>query len=171
MLLEFLAALVTAVACAGLWLIARKVLGERLPRWSMPAAAALGLISFTVWSEYSWFSRVSAQLPDGVKVISAPRDPQALRPWTFLAPLVTHFAAVDTRSMRPNPQNEALMLAQVYAFARWRGMTEGYVVVDCAGSQSVMLTGDTTFDDTGTLVGGTWTPADAALLGATCGKG
>lgn len=171
MALEFLAALVAAVACAGLGLIARKLSRDRLPRWTMPFAAAVGLIGFTVWSEYSWFGRVSAELPDGVVVISAPRDPQPLRPWTFVAPLVTHFAAVDTRSLRPNPGNETLVLAQVYAFARWRGVQEGYVVVDCAGSQSVMLTGDTTFDDTGTLVGGTWTPADTALLGATCGKG
>lgn len=169
--LEFLAAIVAAIACAGLGLIAGKLSGGRLPKWTVPFAAGLGLIGYTAWSEYSWYGRVSGSLPEGVEVISVMQDPQALRPWTFLVPMARQFVAADTRSLVPHPANPDLILARVYGFARWQGVKDGFVVVDCGGAQSVMLTETAVIGDDGKLSGAEWQAADEMMLGATCRKG
>ena len=38
------------------------------PRWIMPAGIGLAMLGFTVWNEYSWYSRVTDQLPASVEV-------------------------------------------------------------------------------------------------------
>lgn len=171
--LELIAAIVAAVGFAGLALMAQKLTGGRLPKWITPFAAGVGLIGFTVWSEYDWFDRVSGKLPEGVKVVWTDTTPQALRPWTFIAPLTTRFIAMDERGLAPHPDNAALVLAPVYAFARWRGVDEGFLVVDCAAQQSVKLTATVTIREDGTLTGGEWQPLDPdGDIGPTaCTKG
>lgn len=154
--LELLAAIVAAVAFAGIAMMLRKVTRDRLPRWIVPAAAGLGLIGFTAWSEYSWFARVSGELPEGVEVVWADDNPQALRPWTFAAPLVTRFLAMDSRTLARHPAKDDLVLAEVYAFARWRGVEQGLVVVDCAGMRSVRLAEGVRISEAGELEGGAW---------------
>jgi hypothetical protein len=57
--LELIAAIVAAIASAGIALILRKLSRNRLPAWILPAAAALGLISYTAWSEYRWSGRMT----------------------------------------------------------------------------------------------------------------
>lgn len=171
MALELIAALIAAVACAGLALIAGRLSGGRLPRWFMPFAAALGLIGFTIWSEYSWFSRVSGELPEGVMVIDAPRTPQVTRPWTFIVPMTSHFTVVDTRKLAAHPARATLVMVPIYAFARWNPVRDGYVVVDCMAKTSVMLTDAVTINDAGTLTGGEWSPATEAMLGTICLEG
>lgn len=159
--LELLAAIVAAVAFAGIALMLRKLTRDRLPSWIVPAAAGFGLIAFTAWNEYSWYGRVSAELPEGVEVVWQDVAPQPLRPWTYLVPLTTRFLALDSRSLARHPGNDALVLADVYAFARWRGVEQGIVVVDCAEGRSVRLTAEMKIDDAGVLTGGEWVPIAA----------
>ena len=156
--LELIAAIVAAIACAGIAMILRKLSRNRLPAWIMPAAAALGLISYTAWSEYSWYGRLAGALPEGVAVVWADDRPQALRPWTMIAPLVTRFVALDTREMLVHPGNADLILANAYGFARWRGVEQWTVAVDCAGQRSVRMTTEMKITDAGVLEGGEWEP-------------
>lgn len=169
--LELLAAIVAAVACAGIALMLRKATRQRLPSWIVPAAAGLGLIGFTAWNEYSWFSRVSAALPDGVKVVWQDDAPQLLRPWTYVVPLTVRFLAMDTRNLAKHPGNADLVLTDVYAFARWRGVEQGVVVVDCAKASLVRLTTETKIDDAGVLTGGEWQPVAEGDATATLACG
>lgn len=164
MALELLAAIVAAIACAGLALMARKISGGRLPVWITPFAAGFGLIAFTVWSEYDWFPRLRATLPEGVEVVWSDATPQPLRPWSFVLPLQTRFMAMDTRRLAPHPDHPALVLAPVYAFARWRGVEEGFLILDCPGRRSVPLTKDIRLAPDGMLSGAEWqamAPEDA----------
>ena len=74
MLLDLIATLAAAFGCAGLALAARLISRGRLPRWIVPMSAGLGMLLFSVWNEYTWFDRVTAQLPETVVVASAPAD-------------------------------------------------------------------------------------------------
>jgi hypothetical protein len=170
---ELIAAIVAAVACGGFVHLLRRMTGERLPRWLVPASAAAGLILFTLWSEYDWFGRVSRGLPEGVEVAWSESEASALRPWTFLVPLTTRFVAVDTREMKRHPAKPELHMATVYSFARWQPPVEGLMVVDCAAGRRVMVTDSVTISDAGDLVGGEWIDAGAqdGFRAAVCGEG
>ncbi|MEY4982373.1 MAG: hypothetical protein RIR62_639 [Pseudomonadota bacterium] len=171
--IELIAAFVAAVACAGLAMTARKLSGGRLPKWITPAAAGAGMIAFAVWNEYDWFGRLETSLPEGAVIIYRDDSPSPLRPWTMLFPMTKAFTAMDTRRLAPHPQNPDLVLAPVYAFARWQGVREGYMVVDCAARQSALLTEGVSIDASGALVGAAWTPAEAddPIGRAACSRG
>jgi hypothetical protein len=161
MAIELIAALAAAAALAGIAHLLRRLSGGRLPRWLVPVAAGLGLIGFTVWSEYDWFDRVSAELPEGVPVVSVTREPSPLRPWTYAAPLVTGFVALDARSLGRHPARAELVMAKVYGFARWRPVQEGLMVIDCSSARRVLLTEGVAISDAGELTGGAWVAGQA----------
>ena len=74
MALELIAAIVAAVAFGGIAHLAAALLGYRPCRaGSCRRPAGLGLIGYTVWSEYDWFGRVSAELPPEVEVVGHAR--------------------------------------------------------------------------------------------------
>ena len=172
MAFELLAAIVTAVAFAGMAHLVWRLSGRRLPRWIVPAAAAIGLIGFTVWSEYDWFGRVSAELPPGVEVVWSESGANGLRPWTHLFPLTTRFVAMDTREVATHPANAALRLVPVYDIARWTPTRDGKMVFDCAAGRQVLLTDRVIIDDQGNLSGAEWVTAgpEDAFQKQACGK-
>ena len=171
--IELIAAFVAAIASAGVAMLLRKLSRGRLPKWITPAAAGAGMIGFAVWSEYDWFGRMAGELPEGVAVIWQNDTPNPLRPWTFVVPLTTAFTAMDTRKLAPHPDTADLVLAPIYAFARWQGVKEGFLVVDCAAEKSAMLTEAVQIDTSGQLTGADWTPwaEDDRLGRAACPEG
>jgi len=172
MALELIAAIVAAVAMWGMAHLAQRFSGGRLPRWIMPAAAALGLIGFTVWSEYDWFSRVSAELPPGVEVVWSEAGSDALRPWTHLVPLTTRFVALDQRETARHPANADLRLVRLYNFARWKPTKDAMMVFDCAEGRQILLTDKVTITDQGALSGAEWVVAkpEDAFQRLVCGE-
>ena len=158
MAIELIAAFIAAIACAGIGMLLRRMSGGRLPKWFVPAAAGAGMIGYAVVMEYGWYGRQAAALPEGVVVVWQDQRPQALRPWTMAFPMTSRFLAMDTRTLAAHPGGADLILAEVYGFARWQGIDQGLLVVDCAADRSVRLTTETRIDDAGTLTGGEWQP-------------
>jgi hypothetical protein len=170
MALELIAAIVAAVGFAGIAMLLRKLTRQRLPKWIVPAAAGAGLLGFTVWSEYDWFSRVSGNLPGGVIVVHAEAGASPLRPWSYLFPMTTRFVAMDTGATVPHPEADMLRLVRLYNFVRWGGVTEGLMVVDCEGKRQVLVTEGVVVAPDGHMTGGTWVAAapDDAIQMAAC---
>jgi hypothetical protein len=172
MALELIAALIAA-ATLGLmaWALRRLVPG--LPKWLVPVAAGLGLIGFTIWSEYNWFSRVSAELPAGFAVAGAEATTSPLRPWTFLFPLITRFQAIDTGQIAQHPARADLVMAPVFAFVRWQNPQSALVVFDCAGNRRVPVVEGMQIDASGQLSGADWVVLDGKdeLQQAACREG
>ncbi|MDO9641360.1 MAG: hypothetical protein Q7J44_22775 [Pseudotabrizicola sp.] len=159
MALEFFAALVAAVAFGGVVHLLRRLTGYRLPKWSVTVAAAVGLIGTTIWLEYDWFNRVSAELPEGVQVVWHAEEVMALRPWTLIAPITTRFVAMDTRAIVQHPNNANLRMAKLFNFGRWRSVTDALMVVDCAQRRQVLVTEGVGISDDGVLQGAEWVSA------------
>ncbi|HSF65117.1 MAG TPA: hypothetical protein VLA78_12055 [Paracoccaceae bacterium] len=155
MALELIGAVFAALALGLLvWALRRSF--PSLPRWAVPAAGGLGLIGATVWLEYDWFDRVSRALPPEFAVVNAEPAASPLRPWTYLAPMITRFTALDTSKIARHPDRDDLLIAPVFAFARWQNPQSALVVFDCAGNRRVPVTAGMNIDATGTLTGAEW---------------
>jgi hypothetical protein len=173
MTLELIAAFAAAFALGGVGLVLRHLSRGRLPRWLVPAMAGAGMIGYAVWSEYSWYARSSAVLPQGVVVVWAEPEEMPLRPWTFFAPLVLRYVAMDLRELAIHPVNADLRLAPLYYFGRWENTRNGMMVVDCTAGRQVLVTEGVAITDDGQLAGGTWTdpPDGDGYQKAACGAG
>ena len=172
MALELIAALIAAASLGLLvWALRRRFTG--LPKWSVPLAAAMGLIVFTIWSEYNWYSRVSAALPSELEVVAVQDEAMPLRPWTYLKPIKMRFVALDHRKTLAHPQKEGLRMVTLYSFSRWKPVSEGLMAIDCTGSRQVLVVDGVTITDQGDLVGGDWlaAPAGDPLQQIACKEG
>lgn len=173
MTIELLAVLVAAVAGGGVGLILRRLSGGRLPRWIVPALAAAGLLGMAVYSEYSWYPRLRAGLPEGVVVAQTVESRAPWRPWALVWPLTEGAILVDTRRTLHHPARPDLVITQVWRFARWQGAREIMVAFDCTGARRVDVTEGVRFSDAGELSGGAWVPLapDDPVLRAACEGG
>ena len=171
MALELIAGFVVAITLGLMaWALRRWV--PSLPRWLVPLAAGAGMICYSMWSEYSWFSGVSARLPAGFVVTDARAESTPMRPWTYLAPLVTRFTALDGTKIARHPNQPGMVIAPVFGFVRWQNPTNALLVFDCAKNRRVPVVAGMQIDDTGTLLGAEWTvlPAPDALQQAACSQ-
>jgi hypothetical protein len=160
MAIDLIASLfVAAVTGVLVWLLRRWI--PALPRWLVPASAGLALISYTVWSEYDWYPRMSGQLPPEIEVVATLEEASPFRPWTYLAPTTTSFVALDHRKTLSHPQKAGLRMVTLYSFARTGGMTEGLMAVDCAGARQALMVAGAQITDAGELTGAEWRPAAA----------
>ncbi len=173
MILELLAAVVAGFALAGVVMIARLVVKDRLPRWSVPAAAGLGMLAFTVWNEYDWTRRAVATLPEGVTIAWMNEERTAIRPWTLIAPTTTRFTAVDARNPMTHPDAPDQVMVRVVMFGRFVPGAEIPVVFDCAGGRSAELRSGAAFGEDGKIAEAAWRdlPQDDPVLRTACERG
>lgn len=156
MLFDLIAAVSAGFLLAGLALGLKFILRGRLPAWIVPAAAGFGMLSYAIWSEYSWFDRARATLPDGVEVASSTEVRAWYRPWTYVVPQVVRFIAVDHRMSRRNDAHPGQVLTGVLLMGRWEPSRQIGVIYDCSAARRADLVDGVVFDDAGGLDGATW---------------
>ena len=170
MFLELLAVIFAGVAGAGIMMVIIRATGQRLPKWLTPVAAGTVMIAVSVSSEYSWFGRTKASLPQGLEVIETVETSALWRPWTYAVPITERFVALDTASIQTNPTQPELRLGQIYFYGRWSPLNRLNVATDCQANRRAALIGGITFADNGALVGAEWVsaPKGDPLIEAMC---
>ncbi|MEM6439176.1 MAG: hypothetical protein AAF763_05695 [Pseudomonadota bacterium] len=148
MIFELIAAIVAAVAAAGLAMLLRRV-APAAPKWLVPAAAGAGLLGYSIWSEYSWHGRTVAALPEGVVVLEAIESRAMWRPWSYAAPQVLRFSAIDAGAARRNPDVPHMVIANVILMQRFAPTVVAPVLVDCAGGRRADIADGVAFDEDG----------------------
>ena len=166
MLFELIATITLGVGVAGLILGVQKLTRISVARWVMPAFAGLAMLSYSLWSEYSWFARTSTAL-EGKIVAQKIESRQIWRPWTFIAPVTTRFIALEKDKARAL---DATVLTDVYLIARWQDVPVVPVAFDCLLSQRTDWVDAEAADITDQLADAQWVPLDTAdpLLRAAC---
>ncbi|MFL0692768.1 MAG: hypothetical protein ACJLUP_11880 [Agrobacterium tumefaciens] len=166
MLFELIAAVVTGVALAGVAMLLRWISRGLLPKWIVPAMAGLGMLSYSIWSEYSWFDRMNIALP-GIAVSWKNEQTAFWRPWSYIEPVTTRFTALDVKGAKRHQNQPGLVMVDVLLVARWQPVTPVKVVYDCQnGQRADLVTPEITIADDGSLQGAEWSkvePDDAAL--------
>ena len=158
MLLELIAAVAAGFAGAGIALILRHLSAGKLPRFFIPATAGVAMLGFMIWNEYTWFSRTAETLPEGVVVTSSYSEQAAWRPWTYLHPLVTRFAAVDRLSVRRNDKVPGQLMLDVLLFTRWAQVAKLPILLDCTGRRRADIADGMQFDGDGAVLDAAWVP-------------
>jgi len=173
MFLELVAVIVAGFAAAGLMMTLNFIVARRLPRALIPIAAGLAMIGMAVWSEYNWFERNRANLPDGFEIVVTNESRAAWRPWTYLYPFTDRFIAVQPDAAMTNPAAPGQVLVELFVFGRWAPIARVPVLVDCAGSRRADVIDGIEFSDSGTVEGADWVElaADDPLLAVLCEEG
>lgn len=159
MIFELIAAVVAAVAGAGIAMLLRRMI-PAVPKWVVPVAAGAGMLGYSIWSEYTWRDRTVAALPDGVVVMEEIESRALWRPWTYAAPQVLRFSAVDAAAARRNPSAPGLVMANVILMQRFAPTIVAPVLVDCAEGRRADIADGVDFDDDGVPVVEAWRPMD-----------
>lgn len=172
MFLEFIATIFAGFAAAGVALILGKISGGRLPRWLMPVMAGLAMIGYTVWSEYTWFERTTATMPEGLVVVSQNESKALYRPWTYAFPLTDRFAALDEQSILTNESIPDQRLADMYFWGRWSPIQRVSVAFDCAQGRSAPIVEGVSMGEDGQIENASWSNVglEDPALAAACGS-
>lgn len=154
-----------------LYVIRRSVArqGRRLPRWMFPILIGSSMIGYSIWNEYSWFDRITAQLPPAVAVVGQGQRSDAWAPWTYLWPVTTRFIAMDTRQRVMSSQRPGLVVTELLLVERWQPTRKVQLAFDCHKRQRADLPGSARIEADGTLQGSQWqavTPEDPMLRAA-----
>ncbi|MCB1310968.1 MAG: hypothetical protein KDK29_03335 [Sedimentitalea sp.] len=170
MFLELIATVFAGLAMAGVVMLVNRLTGGRLPRWTAPVAAGLAMLATTISNEYSWYSRTTEGLPEGLTVAQAVESRRAYRPWTYLVPYVDRFVALDEASLQRHPALPDQRIADLYFFGRWSPVKKMPVLFDCAGHRQASLMDGVEFDPDGQVSDAAWIRVEAGdpVLTAVC---
>ncbi|RFC63047.1 hypothetical protein DYI37_13990 [Fulvimarina endophytica] len=136
MLFELVAAITLALGIGGLAYGLRRISGGRLPKTVIPVAAALALVAFAIWGDYSWASRTASALPARVVVVDELGESNVWRPWSYLFPVTERLVALDEGSVRPEANDSGLVRADLYFIERRQAARKSTISVDCASPRS-----------------------------------
>ena len=126
MLLEFMAVIVAGGAMAGIFIGLGKLTKGALPKWTVPAAAGLGMLLTSIAIEYSWYETNTAELPTGSTVIDTAEVQVFYKPWTYVWPYVDGLLAIG-----PVTETGDLRETSVHRRMRWQTPETVNIQMDC----------------------------------------
>ena len=170
MFFELISTIVAGVA-AGLfvWAVNRTLKG-RLPKWLVPVAAGAAMLLATISSEYGWYDRTVATMPEGMVVAQTVEERTFYRPWTYMRPFVSRFVAVDLATARTHPDQPAQRIVDLVFFGRWTRTAKVPALFDCANSQTADIVDGVEFGADGEVLNANWRSmeSDDPILSAAC---
>ena len=157
MFFELAGTIIAGVATALLfWAVNRTLLKGRLPKWLMPASAGLAMLVATISSEYGWFDRTTATMPQGFVVAQTVEEKVFYRPWTYAIPFVSRFVAVDQVSKRTHPAQPNQRIVDLVFYGRWTRTAKVPMLFDCGANQRADIVDGIEFGSDGEVLGADW---------------
>ena len=158
MFFELIGTILAGVAAALLVWALNRTLKGRLPKWLIPVSAGLAMIAATVSSEYSWYDRTVATMPQGMVVAQTIEQQTFYRPWTYAKPFVARYVAVDQISTRTHPDHPEQRIVDLVFYGRWTRTAKVPMLFDCAENQRADVVDGISFGDDGTVLNAQWIP-------------
>ncbi|MEM8824304.1 MAG: hypothetical protein AAGF30_11885 [Pseudomonadota bacterium] len=171
MFFELIGTLVAGFAAGILiWAINRTLLKGRLPGWLVPVSAGVAMLAATISSEYGWFARTKALMPEGMVVAQTIEETTFYRPWTYAKPFVSRFVAVDQATIRTHPSKPEQRIVELVFYGRWTRTAKVPVLFDCKNTKRADIVDGAEFGPDGDIVNAVWrdVPADGPVLKAAC---
>ena len=166
--------IISAMALAALavlfaWALFRTI-KKPMPRALIPTLAAMSVIVYGIYSEYTWEGRTLDQLPGSVEVVHRFQGTSGFSPWAYIFPRTDRLSVVDTADIRRNPALPQLVIANVLFLQRFNPVIRARQLIDCGSYRRADLTKDQTFDQQGLPLDTQWDTleADHPLIAAVC---
>lgn len=156
MFFELIGTIMAGVAMALLVWALNRVLKGRLPSWLIPVSAGLAMLVATISSEYGWFERTKATMPEGMVVAQSIEEQVFYRPWTYAKPYVSRFVAVDQAAMRTHPDQPDKRIVDLVFYGRWARTAKVPVLFDCAAARRADIVDGIEFGTGGEVLGADW---------------
>lgn len=119
MLWTLLAIVVSGLGAAGIAMLLRKLTRNRLPKWIIPAFGGLGMLSYQIHYEYSWFDHQLQRQPAESVLVASETGEVFWRPWTFFWPMTTAFTVLDIKSLhRQDAAGGDVVAFKLYRFEK-----------------------------------------------------
>ncbi|MEM1064394.1 MAG: hypothetical protein AAGJ74_02740 [Pseudomonadota bacterium] len=160
-----------AAAALVVWAIDRFLKG-RLPKWMIPVSAGAVMLIAAISSEYGWYDRTRATMPEGMVVAQSIEEPSAFRPWTYAAPYVTRFVAVDRATIRQHPAQPGQRIVELVFYGRWARTSKIPVLLDCEGGRRADIADGAEFGEDGAITNANWRDlaANDPILTTACAE-
>ena len=141
---NLVATVFAGLGAAGVALAIRSLTRKRAPKWLIPVFAGLGMMTYQVYIEYTWFDHMASRLPDGTRVVSTQHEQVGWRPWSYVVPQITAFTVLDESSLTSAGPNGNLVTFQLYRFRHSYGgrVAQGVYLANCEASEMVPLDDD-----------------------------
>lgn len=157
MFFELIGTIMAGVAMALLVWALNRLLKGRLPSWLIPVSAGLAMLVATISSEYGWFERTKATMPEGMVVAQSVEEQVFYRPWTYAVPYISRFVAVDQAAMRTHPEQPDKRIVDLVFYGRWSRTAKVPVLFDCATARRADIVDGVEFGADGDVLGAEWT--------------
>ncbi|SFR59244.1 hypothetical protein [Litoreibacter janthinus] len=170
MFFELIGTIVAGAAAALLvWAINRTLKG-RLPKWLIPAAAGVAMLMATISSEYGWFERTKASMPEGFVVAQAIEERAFYRPWTYAKPYIARFVAVDQAMARTHDAQPDQRIVDLVFYGRWARTAKVPMLFDCMNAKRADVVDGIEFGADGKVLDAEWRSVepDDPILTAAC---
>lgn len=134
---EIIATILAGFVFAGLALSARLIF-KKIPKWIIPAMAGLGMITYQIVTEYTWFSHTTSNLPEGSVVVASVPKTTFFRPWSYIKPQIFQFVVLDSTHIAPT-KIDGIYQARLYFFERRLPAQELLTVFDCYNARQAHI--------------------------------
>jgi hypothetical protein len=170
MFIHLLATLAIGAIAAGAVYLFSKPFGWKPPSVAYLVAAAAGILGYSIYDEYSWFTRASSALPNRLQIVRTYATSMPYQPWTYAVPRIYRFDAIDLASQRSNPNAPELALVRILRVTRNTSSENISAILDCPKARYTEIDSTTEFADTGLPLNADWQSLDdhPALKEAVC---
>lgn len=119
MLWTLIAIGISGLGAAGIAMLLRKLTGNRLPKWIIPAFGGLGMLAYQIYYEYSWFEHQLQRQPAESVLVASETGEVLWRPWTYYWPLTNAFTVLDSKSLqRQDASGNNVVAFNLYRFEK-----------------------------------------------------
>ncbi len=160
---------VTAIVLLMVWAI-YKTRSKRMPGGMYPLVAAISIIAYGIYTEYSWESRTLSQMPESIRVVHEISRPSVFSPWAYLIPRTSQLSLIDSAALRTNEKQPGLIMTDLLIMQRLYPTVRLPMMIDCQKNARADLQADQRFTEGGLPEGVEWVSLkpDHVLLKAAC---
>jgi hypothetical protein len=110
-----------------------------LPFFVTPVAVLIGIMGHSMYQQYSWFAHAQRALPPHLVVAETFPSQSLFAPWSFVAPRVLRFAAIDPSAVQTPSDKPNLRLVESHLRARYQQPLKALVLVDCSEKKLALI--------------------------------
>ena len=149
MIVQFISAIALAILAILFCWATFRTLKKPMPRHLYPIVAAVSVISYGIYSEYTWAGRTIEQLPDSFEVVHQLAGTSMFSPWSFVIPRTDRMSLIDKASVRRNEMLPDYVMTELLLMQRFAPVVRVPQLIDCKGKRRTDVTNNATFGSNG----------------------